>query len=76
MRDDYHLNHLSIIYVTERFKFYQPRLQGALSLKRRGPLKGDLQKTRVVKVTLVGPETQNQIFERDRNVVRCVEGLV
>ena len=37
----------------------QPRLRGALSLKRKGPLKGDSRKTRVVKGTLVGPVTQN-----------------
>ena len=42
----------------------QPQ-QSALSLKRKGPLKGDLRKTRVVKAKLVkaklvGPVTQNQ----------------
>ena len=31
----------------------QPQLQGALSLKRKGPLKGDLWETRVVKATLI-----------------------
>ena len=38
--------------------------QGALSLKRKGPLKGDSRKTRVVKATLIGPLIQKRAFWR------------
>ena len=38
----------------------QSQLQGALYLKRKGTLKRDLRKTRVVQATPVGPVTQNR----------------
>ena len=54
----------------------QPRLQGAFSLKRKGPLKGDSRETRVVKATILGPVTYNRrkrIFERDFQIFKISE---
>ena len=48
----------------------QPQLQGALFLKWKGPLKGDSQKTRVIKATLVGPVTKKSEEERNHQIFK------